>query len=29
MLFKQGKLIAQQAGALPKQAFYKWLSQYK
>lgn len=29
MLFKQGKLIAQQAGALPKQAFYQWLSKYK
>ena len=29
MLFKQGKLIAQQAGALPKQAFYQCLSKYK
>lgn len=29
MLFKQGKVLAQQAGALPKQAFYQWLSQYK
>lgn len=29
MLFKQGKVVAQQAGALPKQAFYHWLSKYK
>ena len=29
MLFKQGRVVAQQAGALPKQAFYQWLSQYK
>tara|TARA_R110002126_G_scaffold16500_17_gene65876 strand:+ start:20971 stop:21393 length:423 start_codon:yes stop_codon:yes gene_type:complete len=29
MLFQQGKVVAQQAGALPKQAFYQWLSQYK
>ena len=29
MVFKQGKVVAQQAGALPKQAFYQWLSQYK
>lgn len=29
MLFKQGKMVAQQAGALPKQAFYQWLSSYK
>lgn len=29
MVFKQGKVLAQQAGALPKQAFYQWLSQYK
>jgi thioredoxin 2 len=25
MLFKQGSVVAQQAGALPKQAFYQWL----
>ncbi|SEH68327.1 thioredoxin [Rheinheimera pacifica] len=29
MLFKQGKVVAQQAGALPKQAFYQWLSSNK
>ena len=29
MLFKQGKVVAQQAGALPKQAFYQWLSNNK
>ncbi|KKO45952.1 thioredoxin [Arsukibacterium ikkense] len=29
MVFKQGKIVAQQAGALPKQAFYQWLSQHK
>ena len=29
MVFKQGKVIAQQAGAFPKQAFYQWLSKYK
>ena len=29
MVFKQGKVVAQQAGALPKQAFYQWLSQFK
>jgi thioredoxin 2 len=29
MVFKQGKVLAQQAGAFPKQAFYQWLSQYK
>jgi thioredoxin 2 len=29
MLFKQGKVLAQQAGALSKQAFYQWLSNYK
>lgn len=29
MVFKQGSVVAQQAGALPKQAFYQWLSQYK
>lgn len=29
MVFKQGKVVAQQAGAFPKQAFYQWLSQYK
>ncbi|MCE9685933.1 MULTISPECIES: thioredoxin TrxC [Shewanella] len=25
MVFHQGKVVAQQAGALPKQAFYQWL----
>ncbi|MEH8017052.1 thioredoxin TrxC [Rheinheimera muenzenbergensis] len=29
MIFKQGKVVAQQAGAFPKQAFYQWLSQNK
>ncbi|HEX5794152.1 MAG TPA: thioredoxin TrxC [Rheinheimera sp.] len=29
MVFKQGKVVAQQAGAFPKQAFYQWLSQCK
>ncbi len=29
MVFKQGKVVAQQAGALPKQTFYQWLSHYK
>lgn len=29
MVFKHGKVVAQQAGALPKQAFYQWLSQFK
>lgn len=29
MMFKHGKVVAQQAGALPKQAFYQWLSQFK
>ena len=29
MLFKQGKVLAQQAGAMSGQAFYQWLSQYK
>ena len=29
MVFKQGKVLAQQAGALPGQAFTQWLSQYK
>ncbi|MCS4309636.1 thioredoxin 2 [Rheinheimera pacifica] len=29
MVFKQGKVIAQQAGAFTNQAFYQWLSQYK
>lgn len=29
MVFKQGKVIAQQAGAFPKQAFYQWLFNYK
>lgn len=29
MIFKQGKVVAQQAGAFPKQAFYQWLSQKK
>jgi thioredoxin 2 len=29
MLFQQGKVVAQQAGALPKQAFYQWLSNHK
>lgn len=29
MVFKQGKVVAQQAGAFPKQAFYQWLSQFK
>ena len=29
MLFKQGKVLAQQAGAMPGQAFNQWLSQYK
>ncbi|WP_333608714.1 thioredoxin TrxC [Arsukibacterium sp.] len=29
MVFKQGKVLAQQAGAFPKQAFYQWLSQFK
>ncbi|WP_414631417.1 thioredoxin TrxC [Arsukibacterium sp. UBA3155] len=29
MLFKQGKVLAQQAGAMPGQAFSQWLSQYK
>lgn len=29
MVFKQGTVVAQQAGALPKQAFYQWLSQFK
>ncbi|MFD2177233.1 thioredoxin TrxC [Veronia pacifica] len=28
MVFKQGKLIGQQAGALPKEAFHQWLSQF-
>lgn len=28
MLFKQGKVVAQQAGALPKQAFYQWLKSH-
>jgi len=29
MVFKQGKVVAQQAGAFPKQAFYQWLSNLK
>ncbi|KKO49417.1 thioredoxin [Arsukibacterium sp. MJ3] len=29
MVFKQGLVVAQQAGALPKQAFYQWLSTLK
>jgi thioredoxin 2 len=29
MVFKQGNVLAQQAGAMPKQAFYQWLSSYK
>ncbi|MEH8022321.1 MULTISPECIES: thioredoxin TrxC [Rheinheimera] len=29
MIFKQGKILAQQAGAFPKQAFYQWLSNHK
>jgi thioredoxin 2 len=29
MIFKQGNVVAQQSGALPKQAFYQWLSQFK
>ncbi|CAM3699533.1 thioredoxin TrxC [Rheinheimera salexigens] len=29
MIFKQGKVLAQQAGAFPKQAFLQWLSKYK
>ncbi|WP_419571677.1 thioredoxin TrxC [Rheinheimera sp.] len=28
MLFKQGKLVAQQSGAMPKQMFYQWLQQH-
>lgn len=28
MLFKAGKLIAQQSGAMPKQMFYQWLQQH-
>lgn len=28
ILFRDGKPIAQQAGALPKQAFYQWLQPY-
>lgn len=27
MIFKEGKLLAQQSGALPKSAFYQWLQQ--
>lgn len=29
MVFKHGKVVAQQTGALPKKAFYQWLSQFK
>lgn len=29
MIFKQGKIIAQQAGAFPKSAFLQWLSSHK
>ena len=28
MLFKAGKLVTQQSGAMPKQMFYQWLQQY-
>ncbi len=28
MIFKQGQLLAQQAGALPKSAFDQWLKRY-
>lgn len=28
MIFKQGQLLAQQAGALPKSAFEQWLKSY-
>ena len=28
MVLKKGKVLAQQAGALPKNAFYQWLSNY-
>jgi len=28
MLFKQGKVVAQQSGAMPKQMFYQWLHQH-
>ena len=27
MVFKNGKIIAQQAGAMPKKSFYQWLEQ--
>lgn len=29
MIFKQGQLLAQQAGALPKAAFDQWLNSYR
>lgn len=29
MVFKNGEIIAQQAGALPKQAFFQWLQTIK
>jgi thioredoxin 2 len=29
MIFKQGKILAQQAGAFPKSAFLQWLSSHK
>lgn len=29
MIFKQGKVLAQQAGAFPKPALVQWLSNYK
>lgn len=28
MVFKQGKQVAQQSGAMPKQMFYQWLQQH-
>jgi thioredoxin 2 len=29
LIIKQGQIVAQQAGAMPKQAFYQWLSKYR
>lgn len=29
MVFKKGKVIAQQSGAMPKKMFYQWLGQIK
>lgn len=29
ILFRQGQIIAQQSGALPRQAFYQWLDSYR